>query len=94
MRTENELVAEYRRIRGDYAYDPDIMNADDERVARLKEIIEKKLSTEDRTMILLYVDCMSYRKLGKKMGLSHMTVYKEIRRIKEIILKEYGKNLH
>lgn len=94
MRTENELVAEYRRIRGDYAYDPDIMNADDERVARIKEIIDTKLSTEDKTMLLLYVDCMSYRKLGEKMKLSHMTVYKEIRRIKGIILKEYGKNLH
>lgn len=93
MRTENELVAEYRKIREDYAYDADIMCADDERVAKVKEIIDTKLSVEDKTLILLYADCMSYRKLGKKMGLSHMTVCKEIRRIKAIILKEY-ENLH
>lgn len=93
MRKENELVAEYRRIRADYAYDPDIMCADDERVAKVKEIIDTRLPVEDRTLILLYADCMSYRKLGKKLGLSHMTVCKEIRRIKGIILKEY-ENLH
>ena len=93
MTTENEVVKEYRAIKQDYAYDTDIMSKDDERVAKIKKIIDTKLSLVDKTIILLYVDCQSYRKLGEKMHLSHMTVRREIIRIKNIILKEY-ENLH
>ena len=45
----------------------------------------------DRTIILLYADCLSYRKLGKRLGFSHATLAKEVRRIKEKILEEYHK---
>lgn len=90
MRTENEVVKEFREIKKEYAYDPGIMCPDDPRVARLKEIIDTKLSQVDKTIILLYADCRSFRKLGKKMGLSHMTIRKEVIRIKRIILEEYN----
>lgn len=93
MTTENEVVKEYRAIKQDYAFDPDIMSKDDERVAKIKKIIDTKLSLVDKTIILLYVDCQSYRKLAKKMNLSHMTLRREVIRIKNIILKEY-ENLH
>ena len=89
--TENEVVKEFRQIRQEYAFNPDIRSPDDPRVARLKEIIETKLSQVDRTIILLYCDCLSYRKLGKKMHLSHMTIRREVIRIKNIILEEYMK---
>lgn len=82
---------EFRHIKAEYAYNPDIMTLDEPRVARLKEIIDTKLSQVDRTIILLYCDCLSYRKLGEKMNLSHMTIRKEVLRIKKIILDEYGK---
>ena len=90
MRQENEMVREFRQIKQEYAYNPDIMSTDDPRVARLKEIIDTKLSQVDKTIILLYCDCRSYRKLGKRMNLSHMTVRREILRIKKIILEEYN----
>ena len=93
MTTENEVVKEYRAIKQDYAYDADIMSKDDERVAKIKKIIDTKLSLVDKTIILLYVDCQSYRKLGEKMHLSHMSIRREVIRIKNIILKEY-ENLH
>ena len=93
MTTENEVVKEYRAIKQDYAYDSDIMSKDDERVAKIKMIIDTKLSLVDKTIILFYVDCQSYRKLAKKMNLSHMTLRREVIRIKNIILKEY-ENLH
>ena len=86
----NEVVKEFRQIKQEYAFNPDIMCQDDPRVARLKEIINTKLSQVDKTIILLYVDCLSYRKLGKKMNLSHMTIRREILRIKKIILEEYN----
>ena len=81
-------------IRREYAHNPDILCEDEPRVARLKEIIDTKLSQVDKTIILLYVDCQSYRKLGKKLRLSHMTVRREILRIKQIILEEYNGNIH
>ncbi len=92
MKTEREVVSEFRKIRQDYTYNPDIMNEEDERLISLKKIIEEKLSLADKTIILLYVDCQSYRKLGKRLGVSHMTIRREVQRIKNIILKEYESN--
>ena len=92
MKTEREVVSEFRKIRQDYTYNPDIMNEEDERVTRVKKIIDTKLSLADKTIILLYVDCQSYRKLGARLGVSHMTIRREVQRIKNIILKEYESN--
>lgn len=85
----NDIVERFREISREYRYDPSVMSDEDERVAALKRIIGTKLSTVDRTIILLYADCQSYRKLGKMLGLSHMTVRKECLRIREKILREY-----
>jgi len=87
----SEVVAEYRQIKAEYAFDPGIFNPDDPKVARLKEIIDTKLSQADKTILLLYVDCQSYRKLGKKLNLSHMTVRREVLRIRQIVLNEFEK---
>ena len=92
MKTERELVSEFRKIRQDYTYNPDIMNEEDERLTRVKKIIDTKLSLADKTIILLYVDCQSYRKLGARLGVSHMTIRREVQRIKNIIMKEYESN--
>ena len=87
----SEVVAEYRMIKAEYAFDPSIFNPDEPRVARLKEIIDTKLSQADKTILLLYVDCQSYRKVGKKLNLSHMTIRREILRIRQIVLEEFNK---
>lgn len=92
MKTEREVVFEFRKIRQDYTYNPDIMNEEDERLTRVKKIIDTKLSLADKTIILLYVDCQSYRKLGARLGVSHMTIRREVQRIKNIIMKEYESN--
>ena len=88
----NEVIAEFRKIKQEYSYNPDIMNEEDERLTRIKKIIDTKLSLADKTIILLYVDCQSYRKLGARLGVSHMTIRREVQRIKNIILKEYESN--
>ena len=79
---EKDAARDYKEIRQDYAFDPDIMNDEPERVARVKYIVNNRLNQVDRTLIILYADCQSYRKLGKRLGLSHTTVMLEIRRIK------------
>lgn len=91
MKTD-EVIAEFRKIKQEYSYNPDIMNEEDERLTRIKKIIDTKLSLADKTIILLYVDCQSYRKLGARLGVSHMTLRREVMRIKNIILKEYENN--
>lgn len=91
MKTD-EVIAEFRKIKQEYSYNPDIMNEEDERLTRVKKIIDNKLSLADKTIILLYVDCQSYRKLGARLGVSHMTIRREVQRIKNIILKEYESN--
>ena len=91
MKTD-EVIAEFRKIKQEYTYNPDIMNEEDERLTRIKKIIDTKLSPADKTIILLYVDCQSYRKLGARLGVSHMTLRREVMRIKNIILKEYENN--
>lgn len=85
----NNIVQEYREIKDDYAYNPDMMSDEDERVRKVKYIIDTKLSVADKTIIILYAQYRSYRKLGKRMGLSHMTMRNECIRIRKIILKEY-----
>lgn len=91
MKTDNTIVKDYKEIKEDYAFNPDIFNKEDERVSIIKEIINTKLSVVDKTIILLYVDCQSYRKLGQRFRLSHMTCRREVLRIKRIILNEYNK---
>ena len=91
MKTTKEIIRDFKDIKEDYVFDPDIMNMEDERAHKVKEIINTKLSLVDKTLMLLYVDCLSYRKLGQRLGLSHMTCRKEIIRIKNIILTEYQK---
>ena len=91
MKTD-EVISEFRKIKQEYTYNPDIMNEEDERLTRIKKIIDTKLSLADKTIILLYVDCQSYRKLGARLGVSHMTIRREVQRIKNIIMKEYESN--
>lgn len=88
MKTD-ELAKSFRDIKADYAWNPDIMSEEDERTARIKEIIDTRLSLADRTIILLYIDCQSYRKLGRRLGVSHMTIRRDCQRIRRIILDEY-----
>lgn len=88
MKTE-QVVTDFRKIKEEYAFNPDIMNEDDERVSRVKQIIDTMLSLADKTIILLYADCQSYRELGKRLGVSHMTIRRDCQRIKRIILEEY-----
>lgn len=91
MSKEQEIVKDYKTIKEDYRFNPDIFSKDDERVSKVKYIIDNRLSQVDKTIILLYADCGSLRKLGKRMGLSHMACRKEVIRIRQLILEEYEK---
>ena len=85
-----QMVRDYKEIRRDYAFDPDIFNAEDDRARRVKWIIDHRLSQVDKTLILLYADCASYRTLGERRRVSYVTAGREVLRIKRIILAEYA----
>ena len=88
---DKEVARDYKTIREDYRFDASIFSQEPDRIARLKWIIDNRLTEVERILILLYVDCQSYRKLAKKLTLSHQTCAKEVRRIKAKILEEYDK---
>lgn len=89
----DKAYREFKDIEADYAFDPSIFNDDPDRVAALKYIIDNKLSRVDKTLILIYVDCLSFRKMGERLGFSQTTMWHEVKRIKALILEEY-KKLH
>lgn len=87
---EKEVARDYKTIAEDYAWDGSIFSEEPEKVALLKYILQERLSQVDRTLIILYADCQSYRKLGRRLGLSHTTVRAEILRIRAEILDIYN----
>lgn len=91
MRRERDAARTYNAIRREYRYDGSIMSEEDPRCRAVKWIIENRLDGVEQAMLLLYVDCLSFRKLGKRLGVSHTTIRKEIMKIKNKILEEYGK---
>lgn len=91
MKRVKEAARDYMDIKEDYTYDPSIFNEEDRRLRIVKDIINNRLSQVDKVIVLLYIDCLSYRKLAAKLGVAPMTAHKEVQRIKKIILEEYGK---
>lgn len=91
-------MRDYKDIEKDYpAPVPDIMyegSDDEEKERAIREIIHTKLSTADRTIILLYADCGALRKLGERLHVSHMTARNHVIRIRKIILDEYERMQH
>ena len=82
---------DFKDIEADYKFDPSIFTEDADRVAAIKYIIDKRLNRVDKTLILIYADCLSFRKMGQRLGFSHTTMRNEVKRIKGVILSEYAK---
>lgn len=86
--TEKEIIELYREVRHDYDPDPDMMTREGDVTRRLKVALSRMTPT-DRTIMVLYAECRSLRKLGAILGVSRTTAQAEIRRIRKLILKEY-----
>ena len=79
------IVRSYKQIAQDYAYQGGVFCEDTPKVRRTKWVVEHCLTPADRTIIILYAEQGSYRKLGARLGMSHTTVRKEVLRIRNII---------
>lgn len=89
MEDKKEIVRSFKEVREDYAWDPSIFCEEDERVNAVKRIIHERLTQVERTIILLYIDCQSYRKLGARLGISKETCRQLVLKIRDKILQEY-----
>ena len=68
-----------------YGDNGDIWSEEQQITKAIRYIVFNKLSDVDRIIFLLYVEYASLREVGKVLGLSHSVIYKEIKRIKEVI---------
>ena len=73
-----------KEVIDEYKPDYDIMSEDNEEMRILKESI-MNLPTANRIIFLLYSELASYRKVAKKLGVSHTIIYKQIKKIREDI---------
>ena len=89
--TPEQHACTFNAIREDYRFDGGLFSQEEGRLAAVKWIIDNRLTEAERIVILLYTDCQSYRKLAKRMGMSHMTIARAVRRIRKKILQEYDK---
>lgn len=60
---------------------PDIW--DEETTGKAALLALNELDMADRTLMMLYTDLQSYRKLGKLLNISHVAIKMEIDRIRE-----------
>ncbi len=86
-----QLMCSYRDMLEDCKFEPDMMCEETQFVRKLKYIINRKLPVEDKTLILLYADYDSLRKLAGLLGVSHVTVKNRIAGIRKYILSELDK---
>ena len=87
----NEIVKKYRESRDDYAFDPDIFCKDSELIWKIKYILDNKLKATEKDLLLFYAEVQSYRKMGRVMNVSYVTVKREIDRLRDIIKQELKK---
>jgi len=89
MDDPRKIVRDFRELLPDYAPNPDaLLDEEDDRVRRLKTVISH-LDDWKRNVIVLYADCGSLRKLGKRLDLSHSSTRRVVEEIRQEILDAY-----
>lgn len=81
---QGEITNLYKTVKDDYAYNPDVMSEDAPRVAAVKKAVAN-LGIVDRTIIILYAETQSLRKVGEMLGVSHQTIKNEVKRIRQAV---------
>jgi DNA-directed RNA polymerase specialized sigma subunit len=80
-------MIDMRKLMEEYKPNYDIFCEDGELVTRIKEEVQK-LSEPDRIIFIMYCEMGSLREVAKKLGVSHTTIFKFIKNIKQRILKD------
>lgn len=80
-------MIDMRKLMEEYKPNYDIFCEDGELVTHIKEEVQK-LSEPDRIIFIMYCEMGSLREVAKKLGVSHTTIFKFIKNIKQRILKD------
>lgn len=76
-----KILTNLKKVMEDYKPDETIWREDDDDMLLLKRALDS-LEDSDRIIFVLYAEWGSLRKVGKKLGVSHSIIYKNISRIK------------
>ena len=83
------MIKDIKKVMEDYKPNKGIWNEDDELIDGIKNAVDN-LKDADKIIFILYCETGSLREVGKMLGVSHTTIYKEIKRIKRLILDDIG----
>ena len=86
MDTIKITASELKDILKEYEYEENIFTLDDPRVVAIKWALSQ-IPDADRIIYCLWLDQESSRKVGQILGVSHSTILKELKRIKNEILE-------
>lgn len=78
------ILSNLNKVMDSYKPDESIWRDYDDDILLLKRALDN-LNDADRIIFVLYAEYGSLRKVGKKLGVSHSIVYKNISRIKKEI---------
>ena len=84
LRIMTMILNNLKKVMEDYKPDYSIWGEDDEDMLLLKSALDS-LEDADRIIFILYAEWGSLRKVGKRLGVSHSIIYKNISRIKRQI---------
>lgn len=79
-----QKIENLQNIIDDYKVKQGIFNDDEHHIHILKKAINN-LNDADKIIFILYAEYSSLRKVGDLLGVSHTIVYKEIKRINNLI---------
>lgn len=83
------MITNIKELIDEYKPDYSIFTDDDDMMIKIKEAVQR-LSDADRIIFILYCETGSLREVGKVLGVSHTTVFKAIKDIKQRILDDIG----
>lgn len=83
------MINNIKELLDEYKPDNNIFTEDDDMMIKIKQSVQN-LSDADRIIFILYCESGSLREVGKILGVSHTTVFKQIKEIKQRILNDIG----
>lgn len=80
-----QITDSYTVVRNDLLHDSGIFSEEQERTRLLRSYIKQALTQAEQTIILLYAECGSSRKVAAILNIPRTTMQREITRIKNKI---------
>lgn len=83
-----EIIRNWKKVRAYYEWSPEMLKDEGDTAQRAKHALSL-LPLVDRTIMVLYAECGSLRRLGRMLGVSRMTAQKEVKRIRKELMEIY-----